>query len=122
MPIALDQQATFLSGLKNGQAAFVAPSPGSVDWMSESLKALESEKRCGFQSQRSIATFARVSKLSSRDSATNCAQTLRIAPPVSLRKSAIVLWSGMSRPSSHITSTLRPASRSSRRLDCRRSR
>jgi len=32
------------------------------------------------------------------------------------------LGSGASRPSSHITSTLRPASRSSRRLDCTRFR
>ena len=37
--------------------------------------------------------------------------------PLPLRKSAIVLWSGTSRPVSHMTSTLRPASRSSRRLD-----
>jgi hypothetical protein len=29
MPIALDEQGTFLSGLKNGQATFVAPSPDS---------------------------------------------------------------------------------------------
>ena len=33
-----------------------------------------------------------------------------------LRKSAIVLWSGASRPVSDVTSRLRPASRSSRRL------
>jgi len=56
-----------------------------------------------------------------QDSSTKRARTLRIAGPLSLRKSAIVLWSGTSRPSSHITSTLRPASRSSRRLDCTRS-
>ena len=37
-------------------------------------------------------------------------------------KSATVLWSGTSRPMSHISSTLRPASRSSRRLDCTRLR
>jgi hypothetical protein len=33
-----------------------------------------------------------------RQSATNRTQTWRIAPPLSLRKSAIVLWSGTSRP------------------------
>jgi hypothetical protein len=53
---------------------------------------------------------------------THLAHTLRSAKPLSLRKSAIVLRSGTSRPSSHITSTLRPASRSSRRLDCTRFR
>jgi hypothetical protein len=44
-------------------------------------------------------------------------QTLRIAAPFSFRKSAIDLWSGTSRPRSHMSSTLRPVSRSSRRLD-----
>jgi hypothetical protein len=48
--------------------------------------------------------------------------TLRIAGPLSLRKSAITLSSGTSRPSSHMTSRFRPASRSSRRLDCTRLR
>ena len=57
-----------------------------------------------------------------RHRATNRAHTLRIAAPLSFRKSAIVLWSGASRPSSHMTSTLRPASRSSRRLDLTRLR
>ena len=47
----------------------------------------------------------------------NCTQTCLIALPLSLRKSAIVLWSGASRPVSHMTSTSRPPSRSSRRLD-----
>src|SRR5262245_12197124 len=48
--------------------------------------------------------------------------TARIAVPLSLRKSAIVLKSGASRPVSHISSILRGASRSSRRLDCARLR
>src|SRR5258707_13724838 len=39
---------------------------------------------------------------------------------LSLRKSAITLSSGTSLPSSHMTSKFRPASRSSRRLDCTR--
>src|SRR5262249_29178917 len=65
----------------------------------------------------SIATLAFVSRPIRRHSSTNCTQTCLIAGPLSLRKSAIVLWSGMRRPVSHITSTLRPASRSSRRLD-----
>ena len=48
---------------------------------------------------------------------TNWRQVARIAGPLSLRKSAIVLKSGASRPVSHISSTLRWASRSRRRLD-----
>src|SRR6516164_6633789 len=49
--------------------------------------------------------------------ATNCRQAERIARPLSLRKSAIVLKSGASLPVSHIISTLRAVSRSKRRLD-----
>src|SRR5205814_6556502 len=45
--------------------------------------------------------------LSPRQSATNCPHTARIAAPLSLRKSAIVLKSGASRPVSHISSILR---------------
>src|SRR5262245_6058325 len=70
----------------------------------------------------SIATLAFKSRPIRRHSSTKRAQTFLMAPPLSLRKSAIVLWSGANRPSSHITSTLRPASRSSRRLDCTRLR
>ena len=66
----------------------------------------------------STATLAFASRPNSRQSSTKCAHTLRMAGPLSFRKSAIVLWSGTSRPRSHITSKLRPASRSSRRLDC----
>src|SRR6266481_7721314 len=57
-----------------------------------------------------------------RQRLTKLAHTLRIAGPLSLRKSAITLSSGTSRPSSHMTSKFRPASRSSRRLDCTRLR
>jgi uncharacterized RmlC-like cupin family protein len=57
-----------------------------------------------------------------RHRSTKRAQTVRIALPLSLRKSAITLSSGTSLPSNHITSTLRPASRSRRRLDCTRLR
>ena len=46
----------------------------------------------------------------------------RIAAPLSRRKSAMVLKSGANRPVNHINSTLRWASRSSRRLDCTRLR
>src|SRR5215469_2935531 len=70
----------------------------------------------------SIATTARVNRLSWRHNTTNWEHTARIAPPLSLRKSAIVLKSGASRPVSHISSVLRCASRSSRRLDCTRLR
>src|SRR6516164_6446285 len=70
----------------------------------------------------SIATTARVNRPSSRHNTTNRAHTARIAAPLSLRKSAIVLKSGASRPVSHISSILRCASRSSRRLDCTRLR
>jgi hypothetical protein len=44
------------------------------------------------------------------------AHTARIAAPLSRRKLAMVLKSGARRPVSHISSTLRGASRSSRRL------
>ena len=70
----------------------------------------------------STATLAATNRPNCRHSATNCEQTLRIAAPLSLRKSAMVLWSGARRVVSHITSTLRPASRSSRRLDWTRLR
>ena len=65
----------------------------------------------------SIATLACVNRPIARHNATKRAQTSRMARPLFLRKSAIVLWSGARRRVSHITSTLRPASRSSRRLD-----
>jgi OpgC protein len=41
-------------------------------------------------------------KSRARQSMMNRAHTLRMASPLSLRKSAIVLWSGTSRPVSHI--------------------
>src|ERR1700694_1828847 len=69
-----------------------------------------------------IATLAFASKPIWRQRLTKLAHTLRIAGPLSLRKSAITLSSGTSRPSSHMTSRFRPASRSSRRLDCTRLR
>ena len=50
------------------------------------------------------------------------AHAARIAGPLSRRKSAIVLKSGISRPVSHISSMLRWLSRSSRRLDWMRLR
>src|SRR5262249_16081417 len=53
---------------------------------------------------------------SSRHNTTNWEHTARIAATLSWRKSAIVLKSGASRPVSHISSILRCASRSSRRL------
>jgi hypothetical protein len=40
-----------------------------------------------------------------------------MAGPLSRRKLAMVLWSGAKRPVSHISSTLRPASLSRRRLE-----
>src|SRR4051812_32571279 len=70
----------------------------------------------------SIATLAFASRPIWRQRLTKLAHTLRIAGPLSLRKSAITLSSGTSRPSSHMTSKFRPASRSSRRLDCTRLR
>src|SRR5712671_503910 len=62
----------------------------------------------------STATLAFASRPILRHNSTNCAQTFLIAEPLSLRKSAMVLLSGANRPLSHITSRLRPASRSSR--------
>jgi hypothetical protein len=47
-------------------------------------------------------------KSRARQSMMNRAHTLQMAAPLPLRKTAIVLWSGTSRPVSHITSTLRP--------------
>jgi len=47
----------------------------------------------------------------------NLRQAARIAGPLSFLKSAMVLKSGASRPVSHISSTLRWASRSNRRLE-----
>ena len=57
-----------------------------------------------------------------RHSITNSRQTWRMASPLSLRKSAIVLKSGIKRPMSHTNSMLRWHSRSRRRLDCTRLR
>ena len=65
----------------------------------------------------SMATMASENNSSSRHSTMNWRHTLRIAAPLSLRKSAMVLKSGVSRPVSHISSTLRCVSRSRRRLD-----
>src|SRR5438552_8755888 len=47
-------------------------------------------------------------KSRAQQSMMNRAHTLQMASPLPLRKTAIVLWSGTSRPVSHITSTLRP--------------
>ena len=65
----------------------------------------------------SIAATAWANSSSWRHSATNWRHAARIAGPLSFRKSAMVLKSGARRPVSHISSTLRWASRSSRRLD-----
>ena len=65
----------------------------------------------------SIATTAWVNRFRRRHSVTNWLHTALIAGPLSRRKSAMVLKSGISRPVSHITSILRCVSRSSRRLD-----
>ncbi|MDT4819818.1 hypothetical protein FQZ97_529450 [compost metagenome] len=56
-------------------------------------------------------------RLSWRQSATNLRQTLRMALPVSRRKSTMDLKSGASRLDSHISLRLRWHSRSKRRLD-----
>ena len=60
----------------------------------------------------SIATFACVSRPIRQHSSINCTQTCLIAGPRSFRKSASC--GQEDRPVSHNTSTLRPASRSSR--------
>ena len=65
----------------------------------------------------SIATRPSSSRCRLRRRAIRRQQTLRIAGPLSFRKSAIVLKSGVSLPMSHISSTLRWHSRSSRRDD-----
>src|SRR6266850_7536417 len=70
----------------------------------------------------SIATLASLNSSRRRHSTTNSRQTLRIASPLSFRKSAIVLKSGIRRPVSQTNSILRWHSRSRRRLDCTRLR
>ena len=65
----------------------------------------------------SITMIASVNKRKLRQSVTNCRQAERTPGPLSFRKSAIVLKSGVRRPVSHIISTLRAVSHSSRRLD-----
>lgn len=65
----------------------------------------------------SMATQSPFSTPIRRHRSTNCAQVLRMASPFVRRNSVSVLCSGTSRPVSHITSTSRPASRLSRRLE-----
>src|SRR5213075_1363354 len=66
------------------------------------------------------ARFAEQSRR--RHNTTNSRQTFRMASPLSLRKSATVLKSGIRRPVSQTNSMLRWHSRSRRRLDCTRLR
>lgn len=70
----------------------------------------------------SMATMTCENNFKSRHRTTKRRQTLRMPVLLSLRKSAIVLKSGASRPVSHISSMLRWHSRSSRRLDWTRLR
>ncbi len=65
----------------------------------------------------STATSSPPNSSSSRHSATNCLHTAVRGWGLWARKSAIVLKSGVSLCNSHITSTLRFASLSKRRLD-----
>src|SRR5580693_5102130 len=65
----------------------------------------------------SMATLAALSRPSLWHSATNSRHTSRMALPLSLRKSAMVLKSGANCPVSQIISILRWHSRSRRRLD-----
>jgi hypothetical protein len=58
-----------------------------------------------------------IEQMQSGQSATKREQTLRMAGPLSRRKSAIVLKFGARRPVSQISSRLGPHSRSSRRED-----
>src|SRR5215475_13235696 len=71
----------------------------------------------GLELRSSMATLAALNRSSLRHSATNSRQTSRMAWPLSLRKSAMVLKSGASCPVNQISSMLRWHSRSSRRLD-----
>ncbi len=70
----------------------------------------------------SIATVASVKSFQRRHSTMNSRQTFLMATVFSARKSASVLKSGAKRPTSHISSRLRRASCSSRRLDWMRLR
>ena len=80
-----------------------------LKFLSRALTALNLEP--------SMATLATLSKSSSRHSATKLRQTSRMALPLSLRKSAMVLKSGANCPVSQTSSILRWHSRSRRRLD-----
>ena len=73
-------------------------------------------------SQTPSDAWAKAGLMVRETTAANSRHTNRMASPLSLRKSAMVLKSGASRPVSHISSTLRCASRSSRREDCTRFR
>jgi hypothetical protein len=70
----------------------------------------------------SMATIDCENRSSLRHNTTNWRHALRIARPLSRRKSAMVLKSDVSRWVSHMSSTLRSASRSRRRLDWMRLR
>jgi len=70
----------------------------------------------------SIATIACEKTFIVRHNVTKRLHTAVIAPPLSLRKSAMVLKSGTSRLVSQISSRFRCASRSKRRLDWMRLR
>ncbi len=65
----------------------------------------------------SMAATAWANRFCRRHSAMNCRHVARIAGPLSFLKSAMVLKSGANRPVSHVISTLRCVSRSSRRLE-----
>jgi hypothetical protein len=59
----------------------------------------------------SIATLPPLNTSIWRQSSTNLAQALQIPWPLSMRKSALVLWSGTSRPVDHITLDIAPGFR-----------
>lgn len=65
----------------------------------------------------STAAIALLNRPVLRHSITSSPHTARIAAPLSRRALAMVLKSGASRPVSHKSSTSRPTSLSSRRLD-----
>ncbi|CKR07622.1 Uncharacterised protein [Mycobacterium tuberculosis] len=70
----------------------------------------------------SMATTACEKSFICRHSTMKLRHALRMPLPLSRRKSAMVLKSGVRRPVSHMSSMLRWASRSSRRLDWMRLR
>jgi hypothetical protein len=112
-------QLAFLavSRLQRGHVGSMLASTCSIRFFSLPLVKFLSQAFTALNLLPSIAATVWLNGSSRRHRSMNLRQVARIAGPLSFLKSAMVLKSGASRPVSHISSTLRWASRSSRRLD-----